>query len=297
MVFSSSAAGGNSTKTYGTRHKRKRRSVNSIYAFKGYSSDEDDDDVKGKSKEEGEGGSGDTNDDESNKPLHKRSSMVASKGRKRDLKDGNNDSLENKYKVCAGSATITTMKEKQTSSDESSVEDNKSKKISPIKVDENNIMHKENDDKIEKKDGTSESNGKNNDSLDFEPDTSKVITCSSPKSILSGSKKRSLPQSVQYAQLAPLQNQSIQTALNKPPKQRQPLSLNENLQQIKINIYKEVTKVHRSNGAEKLFSQYWDNVQRYLSIPNLFNMDLFLKSFLKTKVLRRLHNQLILSKC
>ena len=59
-----------------------------------------------------------------------RSSMVASKGRKRDLKDGNSDSPENKSKVCASS--ITTMKEKQTSSDESSVEDNKSKKISQM---------------------------------------------------------------------------------------------------------------------------------------------------------------------
>jgi hypothetical protein len=80
--------------------------------------------------------------------------------------------------------------------------------------------------------------------------------------------------------------------------------------ELKVILLLEASKVHYGKGGDRLFADYWDSMCRYLSTgtyPNtsmqtyrncddrdLNGIEVVLKSFLSTKRLRILHNQLIL---
>lgn len=83
----------------------------------------------------------------------------------------------------------------------------------------------------------------------------------------------------------------------------------ENTEDIKLALYLEGTKIHRGKGAERLFSDYWDALGRYISVEvgrhirrsrcgdtySNASLEPLLKTYLKTRKLRKLHNKLILS--
>mmetsp|Transcript_52977 Transcript_52977/g.158578 ORF Transcript_52977/g.158578 Transcript_52977/m.158578 type:complete len:925 (-) Transcript_52977:219-2993(-) len=74
---------------------------------------------------------------------------------------------------------------------------------------------------------------------------------------------------------------------------------------IKIELYMEGIRVHRGRGSERRFSDYWDALNRYISSGSQAEkccrnrsshaIESELKSFLKTKQLRSLHNRVILA--
>ena len=74
------------------------------------------------------------------------------------------------------------------------------------------------------------------------------------------------------------------------------------IDQKKLKLYMEAIKAHGNRGGDRIFSDYWDAVCRYLSTGNNIRsnsdkdsdgFEAQLKSFLTTKKLRKLHNSLV----
>ena len=74
------------------------------------------------------------------------------------------------------------------------------------------------------------------------------------------------------------------------------------IDQKKLKLYMEAIKTHGNRGGDRIFSDYWDAVCRYLSTGNNIRsnsdkdsdgFEAQLKSFLTTKKLRKLHNALV----
>ena len=74
------------------------------------------------------------------------------------------------------------------------------------------------------------------------------------------------------------------------------------IDQKKLKLYTEAINAHGNRGGDRIFSDYWDAVCRYLSTgnnvrsnsdKNSHGFDAQLKSFLTTKKLRKLHNALV----
>jgi hypothetical protein len=79
---------------------------------------------------------------------------------------------------------------------------------------------------------------------------------------------------------------------------------------IKMALFLEASNVHRGNGAERMFSKYWETIGEYITLgskkvptrvmPGLRSsragIESILRSFLRTRKMKRLHNKLILGK-
>jgi hypothetical protein len=81
--------------------------------------------------------------------------------------------------------------------------------------------------------------------------------------------------------------------------------------QLKMALFLEASKVHRGKGAEHIFAKYWETLGEYitfgsnkgfirvrsdLSSSSCAGIEAILRSFLKTRKIKRLHNKLILGK-
>ena len=88
---------------------------------------------------------------------------------------------------------------------------------------------------------------------------------------------------------------------------------------LKVNIYAEASRVHHGKGVPRLFSEYLERMEHFLTSSSNFNrcccrtastkaglsalddgnsesIESFFKMFLKTKKMRQIHNQLIMGK-
>jgi len=88
------------------------------------------------------------------------------------------------------------------------------------------------------------------------------------------------------------------------------LKVHQLVNETKLKIMLEASKVHQGIGSDRIFANYWDSLGRYLSVgtwetesihshrsctdSDLNGIELVLNSFLCTLKLRKLHNQLIL---
>jgi hypothetical protein len=80
--------------------------------------------------------------------------------------------------------------------------------------------------------------------------------------------------------------------------------------QFKMALFLEASKVHRGQGAEHMFAKYWETLGEYITFgsntclmrvrlvlsSSRAGIETILRSFLKTKKMKRLHNKLILGK-
>jgi hypothetical protein len=90
----------------------------------------------------------------------------------------------------------------------------------------------------------------------------------------------------------------VSTAVSKkPPIPEKPLL---SLDRIKMMLFSEGSLVHRNRGYERVFAQYWDalslRLEGQLSAANAEKCRSALGSFLKTRRLKKLHNQLVMGK-
>ena len=80
---------------------------------------------------------------------------------------------------------------------------------------------------------------------------------------------------------------------------------------IKMALFLEASSVHRGNGVERMFSKYWETLGEYITLDFLTKaptrvmsgtrssragIDSTLRSFLRTRKMKRLHNKLVLGK-
>mmetsp|Transcript_21056 Transcript_21056/g.45649 ORF Transcript_21056/g.45649 Transcript_21056/m.45649 type:complete len:1184 (+) Transcript_21056:404-3955(+) len=80
--------------------------------------------------------------------------------------------------------------------------------------------------------------------------------------------------------------------------------------QLKMALYLEASKAHRGNGAERIFANYWETLEKYISLgthdgaiqrvrsdlsASCAGIEATLRGFLKTRKMKRLHNKLILA--
>jgi hypothetical protein len=74
----------------------------------------------------------------------------------------------------------------------------------------------------------------------------------------------------------------------------------EKLDRIKAVLYSEGNRVHRGHGFERLFADYWDalslRLSDRLSSYTSERCRVAVKTFLKTRKLRRLHNKFVIGK-
>jgi hypothetical protein len=74
----------------------------------------------------------------------------------------------------------------------------------------------------------------------------------------------------------------------------------EKLDRVKAALYSEGNRVHRGHGFERLFADYWDalslRLSDRLSSHTSERCQVAVKTFLKTRKLRRLHNKFVIGK-
>ena len=75
-----------------------------------------------------------------------------------------------------------------------------------------------------------------------------------------------------------------------------------NADQLKKALYLEASKAHRGNGAERMFSNYWETLEKYITRQRVRSgsgggVEASLKHFLITRKMKRIHNKLVLGKC
>ena len=74
-----------------------------------------------------------------------------------------------------------------------------------------------------------------------------------------------------------------------------------NADQLKMALYLEASKAHRGNGAERMFSNYWETLEKYITRQRVRSdsgggVEATLKHFLITRKMKRIHNKLVLGK-
>ncbi|KAL3800902.1 hypothetical protein ACHAW5_009912 [Stephanodiscus triporus] len=81
------------------------------------------------------------------------------------------------------------------------------------------------------------------------------------------------------------------------------------VRQLKMALFLETSKAHRDNRPERIFSEYWESLGEYITLgsnkglkvvrsglnSSCAGIEAILRSFLKTRKMKRLHNKLVLA--